>query len=40
MTLIVHVTCNIVTIKFKGREGGLKNPVNLADRLNLSTMFV
>ena len=25
-----HSTCNIVTIKFKGREGGLKNPCKLS----------
>ena len=27
---IVHSTCNVVTIRFKGREGGLKNPCKLS----------
>jgi hypothetical protein len=27
---IVHSTCNIVTIRFKGREGGLKNPYKIS----------
>ena len=27
---IVHSTCNIVTIRFKGREGGLKHPYKIS----------
>jgi hypothetical protein len=27
---IIHSTCNIVTIRFKGREGGLKHPYKIS----------